>query len=135
MNSLVTIAIAAVLISGCGGGNDEPAAERYGDGDAAVQVGGDTPDDFPDNIPLPEGAEFISGGVDAGFSFHVDATSEDLVAFYEGKLPGFQVEATGDEIVDQGALDFGVVISWDEGEISFVTGDPGIMAVRLTPQN
>lgn len=123
---------AALLIGACS--DNEPKAEVYGEGDQAVQIGGGIPDDFPDDIPVPDEATFTSGGVDSGYVFEWTATSQEVISFYEDELPGFAVEETGDEMVDEGSLDFGVIINWDNGEITYQAGEPGVLLIRTQPQ-
>jgi hypothetical protein len=62
-----------LLLAGCGG-SDSPS-----------DLVGELPAGFPEDFPLPTGANVASTG-DA-LTLHVDATAEDVTAFYADALP------------------------------------------------
>jgi hypothetical protein len=114
---LASLATAAIAIVGCGGGPSEGAIEGAlaaegvdadveidGDGgysieteDGSVSTSGSIPDDWPDDVPIPDGFELALGGdvsnadgVVVSVNGVVDMDDEQLDAFYAEQLEGWE---------------------------------------------
>lgn len=119
---LLLLALPAFVVAGCGG--DDEAAEKIAekvienesggdvdieDGEVSVtdeegnkstmSSGEELPEDFPKEIPLPDGAKITSGtkvstGGDDTFAItaEVDDSPKDVLAFYKEELAGFKNE-------------------------------------------
>jgi hypothetical protein len=121
-----------VMLIGCSSGDSDDGAQRLGEGDEAVVLGGDTPESFPDDIPLPEDAEFVYSDEEAVYHFNAPIESAEVPAFYEG-LPGYELESSGDPIVDEATADIGGTIRWDGGELVYgAIEPPGTSALLFT---
>jgi hypothetical protein len=75
--AVAAVLAALLLVAGCSG------AERSAEGSAGLS--GDLPDTFPQDFPLPPGA--VVAGTGDALTLHVDATAEDVGAFYDDELP------------------------------------------------
>jgi hypothetical protein len=120
---LLVLALPAVALAGCGG--DDKAAEKIAEKAIEHESGGDVdiddgevsvtdedgnkstmsssdklPEDFPKEIPLPDGAKVTSGtkvstdgnGDTFAVTAEVDDDPKDVLAFYKDELDGFKKE-------------------------------------------
>lgn len=124
MRRLAVAAIVLVgLVAGCGGGKDE--GQRIGQGKDSVVVGGAVPDSFPDDIPLPEGTEFIiEDDSIPDWQFDVPLNPPALQKFYADELEGWEVESSGDEIVDESVAGIGFTATFTGGKMDVGAIEP-----------
>lgn len=117
------VAVLAVAALAASGGDD--GGTTIGEGEDAVTVGGDTPESFPDDIPLPDEAEFIIEDTEGeSWQFDVRLDPAEVAGFYSDKLDDWAVESSGDEATDEALAEMGFGATFDGGRMDVAAIEP-----------